>query len=285
MALTDSNELKKILDTHLDAPIRAWMEEKLDTIIATKSAKDLYLAYSLTANKIEEDKPLEYKEVSNLELRDYLKVQNASFLQVARIYLLSAALEGNRDYFRPKVANLIKLADTGELETFLKFLILLPDCKDYKSAAVEALRTNIATVFDAISADNPYPSRYFNDQQWNQMYLKAAFMQQDLSRILEVDERANADLARIISDYAHERWAASREVDPLFWRPVGSFLEDTLLKDMGRLLQSDNPLENQAGALCCFRSDRPKATALLDGHPDLRQKVAEKEITWENIMN
>jgi len=285
MAFTDSKALKSILEAHLDGSTNAWIQDKLDVIVNGKSAKDLYLAYSLLANKIEKDKKLDFKAVSNSKLSDYLRKKNATPLQVARIYLLSKTLEENKAYFQSKVANLIQVADKGELETFLKFLILLPGCEDYKPSAVEALRTNIATVFNAISAENTYPSKYFNDQQWNQMFLKAAFMQQDLSRILDIDERANADLARIISDYAHERWAASREVDPLFWRPVGGFLDDALLKDMERLLQSDNSVENRAGALCCHRSDHPEAKKLLEEHPDLQKEVAEGKITWQNLTD
>ncbi len=283
MGFTDTKELKSILDKTIDASTSAWMHAKLKAIIDATSAKDLYLTYSLLGDKIKSGKHLDFKTINNDNLSNYLSVQNANVLQIARIYLLSKVLEENSAYFQPKVANLIQVADTGELETFLKFLILLPDPENYEKVAVEALRTNIATVFDAISAENPYPSAYFNNHQWNQMYLKAAFMQQDLSRILDVDKRANKDLARIISDYAHERWAASRDVDPLFWRPVGSFLDDSILMDMERLLQSDDPAENRAGALCCFRSDTSEAAALLQKYPDLRDAVANEKITWSNL--
>ncbi|MGB7394988.1 MAG: EboA domain-containing protein [Pricia sp.] len=285
MAFTNTTELKFIVDSSIDSVARTWLKDKLETIIETLSAKELYLTYSLLASKVNTDNQLEIKGIGNSELKNYLSTHDANALQVSRMYLLSKVLNENEEYFRPKVVNLIQVADTGEMETFLKFLILLPNPENYKQAAVEALRTNIATVFDAISADNPYPAKYFNDQQWNQMYLKAAFMQQDLSRIQDVDDRANADLARIISDYAHERWAASRDVDPLFWRPVGAFLKGDLLKDMMRLLQSDDPSENRAGALCCFQSDNPEAKALLEKHPELRKKVADGTITWSKITN
>ena len=158
-------------------------------------------------------------------LNGYLKKQNAKLIEVARIYLLTKILVEKEAVFKAKVQNLIQVADISELETFLKYLIVLPNAENYHFAAVEALRTNITTVFDAIAMNNPYPKKYFNDQQWNQMYLKAAFMQRDLSEIIGVDERANKDLARIISDYAHERWAASRTIDPGFWRPVSNYLE------------------------------------------------------------
>ncbi len=283
MGLSDTKELQAILGKNLDSQTNDWIQEKLDTIISSTSAKDLYLTYSLLATKINSDRPLDTNSLENDQLRNYLMVQKANTLQIARMYLLAKVLEAKPSYFQPKVANLIQVADTKELETFLKFLVLLPEAEYYKGVAVEALRTNITTVFDAISAHNPYPAKYFNDQQWNQMYLKAAFMQQDLSLILDVDNRANADLARIISDYAHERWAASRNVDPMFWRPVGGFITEGLLKDMERLLESDDPAENRAGALCCFRSDHPEATELLKKYPDLQKKAANNTITWSNL--
>ncbi len=175
------------------------------------------------------------------------------------------------------------MADTRELETFLRYLVLLPKPDFFRNTAVEALRTNIATIFDAISMENPYPAKYFNDQQWNQMYLKAAFMERDLSKIQSIDERANKDLARIISDYAHERWAASRKIDPMFWRPVSKFIDDVLLADMERLLASDNSAENRAGALCCFHSENEKAQALLDDYPVIKDEIASEKINWNTL--
>jgi hypothetical protein len=115
------------------------------------------------------------------------------------------------------------------------------------------------------------------------MYLKAAFMQRDLSKIVDIDKRANKDLARIISDYAHERWSASRNIDPYFWRPVSQFLEGQLLLDMERLLNSDNVSEKKAGALCCYRSDNEKARELLKKYPDLLKQAESEKISWENI--
>lgn len=164
-----------------------------------------------------------------------------------------------------------------------KFLILLPNAGDYLNAAVEALRSNISTVFNAIALKNPYPATFFNEQQWNQMYLKAVFIESDLSKILSVDDRGNDDLSRIISDYAHERWAASRTINPLFWRPVSKSMNGQLLKDMQRLLSSESIVENEAGALCCYNSNDTDAKELLNGYPELLSKIEEGKLSWENI--
>lgn len=101
--------------------------------------------------------------------------------------------------------------------------------------------------------------------------------------IRDVDERANRELTRIISDYAHERWAASRTIDPQFWRPVTGFLDDGLLKDMKRLLQSKDPIEQRAGALCCYFSDAPKAKELLAGHQSLVEEIKSKKLNWNTL--
>ena len=282
--LDTSKQLSKILGDSVPEEAHTWIENKLDLIIKSKSAKELYLSYSLIAGKIDPAKKPRIQRI-NQELEEYLISQNANLLQIARIYLLIRVIESDKAYFSMKVANLIQVADTGELETFLKFLILLPNAGDYNQVGVEALRTNIGIIFDAIALKNPYPAIYFNDQQWNQMYLKAAFMQRNLEEIVDVEKRANSDLVRIISDYAHERWAASRDIDPMFWRPVTGFLEGVLLQDMDHLFKSKDKIENLAAALCCYYSNQPEAIKLLDKYPDLKEKVANKAVTWENLKN
>jgi hypothetical protein len=257
-----------------------WLDQRLESIHSEKSSRALYLTYSLLASKV----PSGATTISSQdEVTDYLRLHSATKIQIARIYLLARVLENDREFFSPKVAKLIEVADTSELVTFLRFLPLLPNSEDFKNSAVEALRTNIAVVFDAIALNNPYPALYFNDQQWNQMYLKAAFMQRDLSKINDIDTRANEDLSRIISDYAHERWAASRPVDPLFWRPVSPFLEGQILGDMERLIQSDDTRENMAGALCCYHSDKQSAMDLLKKYPKLLEGLQNNTISWNTI--
>ena len=260
----------------------AWLKDKIEKMAGNKSSKDLFMTYSLLNVKFSALKPISFEDLDN-DSSLYFNAHKANILQVARIYLLSEVLSQDIEFYTPKVANIIQVADTGELETFLKYLVLLPNPEAYKQTAVEALRTNIAIIFDAISLNNPYPAKYFNDQQWNQMYLKAAFMERDLSQIESVDERANEDLTRIISDYAHERWAASRKIDPMFWRPVSKFLNEELLNDMNTLLESEDVIENKSGALCCYYSENDKAIALLNNKPELKHKVADGQINWNTI--
>jgi len=278
----NQEDIQNILIKYGNAESVAWLKGKIEKLADDKSSKDLFMTYSLLNVKFEGVEPISFESQDSASAR-YFSAHSANILQVARIYLLSEVIRQDEEYYTPKVANIIQVADTSELETFLKYLILLPNPEAYKQTAVEALRTNIATIFDAISLNNPYPARFFNDQQWNQMFLKAAFMERDLSQIEAVDERANQDLTRIISDYAHERWAAGRKIDPLFWRPVSKFLNEELLNDMKKLLNSEDVIENNAGALCCYLSENDKAMALLNSKPELKHKIADGQITWNTI--
>ena len=275
-------DIQNILNTYGAPDSVAWLKGKIESLKENKSSKDLFMTYSLLNVKFDAANVISFDALDTTSSR-YLSGHKATLLQVSRIYFLAEVLSQDIEFYTPKVANIIQVADTGELETFLKYLVLLPNPEAYKQTAVEALRTNIATIFDAISLNNPYPAEYFNDQQWNQMFLKAAFMERDLSQIASIDERANEDLARIISDYAHERWAAGRKIDPLFWRPVSKFLNEQLLGDMKTLLNSDDVVENLAGALCCYYSENEKALALLNGKPELKHKIADGHTTWNTI--
>tara|TARA_R110002167_G_scaffold37529_4_gene117617 strand:+ start:3051 stop:3908 length:858 start_codon:yes stop_codon:yes gene_type:complete len=277
-------QLSAIIRENIDEETQTWLEAKIAEIIDEGSKRQLYLTYSLLASKIKTQGSL-ILPVTDPELKGYLGNQNASLLQLARIYLLIKVLEANSTLFTPMVSEIIQVADTSELVTFLKFLILLPKPENFIHPAVDALRTNISTVFDAIALHNPYPARYFDEDQWNQMFLKTAFMQGDLSAIMEIDKRANKKLTRIISDYAHERWAASRDIDPYFWRPVARFLDAKLLIDMRRLLESSNAIENKAAALCCYKSENPEAKKLLESFPGLQEQILQNKISWETLKD
>ncbi|NJB35033.1 MULTISPECIES: EboA domain-containing protein [Flavobacteriaceae] len=258
-----------------------WLQTAIAEVVATQNKQKLYIAYSLCATKIHAETVKEY-DIFPGDKASWLSSQEINFLELSRIVLLRSILEAEPK-MEGAVQKLIQVADITELETFLKFLVLLPKPENYKFVAVEALRTNIATVFNAISQNNPYPSAYFTSAEYNQMYLKSAFMQQDLTKIIGVDEMANADLARIISDYAHERWAASRTIDPAFWRPVSNFLDGTLIDDIERLFKSKDAKERRAATLVCYHSKKKAAQQLLQINIEYLEEAKNGTLTWQNL--
>ena len=102
--------------------------------------------------------------------------------------------------------------DTREQQSWMRAVSLLPDAERYLPVVIDACRTNILPLFEAIACNNPYPSRYFPERNFNQVVLKALFNSVALARIQGLAGRANPELARMATDYAAERSAAGRSI-------------------------------------------------------------------------
>jgi hypothetical protein len=103
-------------------------------------------------------------------------------------------------------------ADSRERQAVLRALPLLPDARRFVPLAVEACRTSVQTVFEAIACENPFPARELAEPSFNQMVLKAMFNGVALRRIVGLEGRLGSELARMATDYAAERRAAGRTV-------------------------------------------------------------------------
>jgi hypothetical protein len=262
-----------------------WLKKRQQEIKEKSRDRTFYLTFSAIPRYLGK-KPIPFtnKTLEQAgELREGFNPSTWTVDRAARIWLLFDLPHEDADTFVQKVEMLFDTADMGELVALYSSLPLLPYPEHFTKRAAEGVRTNMTVVFDAIALDNPYPADYLDQGAWNQMVLKAAFMDRPIHRIYGLQQRANPELAQIISDYAHERWAAGRVVSPEFWRPVGPFVDATILQDIRRLFQSDNPLQREAAALVCADSDSADALALLDQHPALKDKINQGAINWEQL--
>jgi hypothetical protein len=102
--------------------------------------------------------------------------------------------------------------DAAEQQSWLRAIALLPSPSQFTPLAIDACRTNIQPVFQAVACENPFPAAHFPERNFNQMILKALFNDVALSRIVGLRDRLNSELARMAGDYAAERRAAGRSV-------------------------------------------------------------------------
>lgn len=84
------------------------------------------------------------------------------------------------------------------------------DAELYKENVVHACRTNSTPVHSAISQGNPYPAKYFDDQEFKQLTIKTIFMGLDFEQIINLEDRFNGELGQSLTDFFEERRAAGR---------------------------------------------------------------------------
>jgi hypothetical protein len=178
---------------------------------------------------------------------------------------------------------LFETADMYEHQALFAALPLMPFQEDLIPRAIDGLRTNISLVFDAIALNNPFPAKYFPEANWNQMVLKAIFMQRPLYRIQGLEGRRNLALAAIARDFAHERWAAGREVMPEIWRLVAPFVNEMYLEDLKKTLATGDDLQVKAALLTLRESAFTEAKSLLESYPDQVAALDMDAIAWESI--
>ncbi|MDB5157632.1 MAG: hypothetical protein JWR50_2339 [Mucilaginibacter sp.] len=203
--------------------------------------------------------------------------------RLGRAYLLlNVDAADKAEYFRV-IEALFLAAEMGELVALYSTLPLLAYPEIWVKRCSEGIRSNIGIVLEAIMYHNPYPAQNLDQSAWNQLVLKAFFTDKQIGKITGIDTRANKELAYILSDYAHERWAAKREVNPSLWRLVGPFIDDKLFEDVKRLFDDGNLVDRKAGALAISQSNYPPAKTLLNKYPELATAIDKENLSWDTF--
>lgn len=122
--------------------------------------------------------------------------------------------------------DLRRTADAGEMIALYRGLPLYPAPEAMDFEVGEGLRSNLKPVFEAIAHRNPFARDVFDEHRWNHMILKALFIDVALAPVTGLKQRANPELARILVDFARERWAAGRALAPEHWISVAPFRND-----------------------------------------------------------
>lgn len=206
-----------------------------------------------------------------------------SLVRLSRVWLLTQLDSSDKESYIKNVETLFDTAEMNELVALYSALPLLSYPDQWLFRATDAVRSNMGFVFDAIALHNPFPAEYFNESAWNQLVLKTIFNDKPIHFIEGLENRMNKNLAMILSDFAHERWAAGRSVAPQVWRLASKFMNETLVSDMQYLFKSAFTANQQAAAIASFESNYPPALKLLSNYPELEISVGSGELTWANL--
>lgn len=223
------------------------------------------------------------EEQSIMEIKPGWSLYGWTADRLCRVCFLMNLDSLDKDRYFKTIENLFLAAEMTELAALYSSLPVLAYPEIWKMRCAEGIRSNIGIVLEAIMYNNPYPAKYLDDKAWNQLVMKAFFTEKDIKRIYGFDERANAELATILSDYAHERWAAGRSVNPFLWRSTAKFIDARLKNDLEKVLAEGDMQEKQAAALTIQSSNSDEAKKLLSNYSDLVSSIEKKELTWDQI--
>src|SRR5690606_6601079 len=176
-----------------------------------------------------------------------LIVQGWTTVRLARVWVLACIPKLDETNYMQLIERLFKYGDMEELAALYSGLSIyhypeawLPRCK-------EGIRSNIGHVRHAVMVNNAYPAYYLDEDAWNQLVLKAFFTEEDIPHIIGLKRRNNMRLAHALTDYAYERHAAQREINPMLWILVGPFMDDRAFELMRHVMgESKRAFEQQA---------------------------------------
>jgi hypothetical protein len=272
--------LASIIKNNVPPESYAWLSEKVTSINNAVQFNSIFVMLPRKTGKA----PIKISKDQTDKLskiRPNLSIEGWAIDRLARVWLLMHASTSDSEKYFGSIENLFLAAEVNELVALYSALPVLAYPDKWAARCSEGIRNNIADVLKAIMCNNPYPSENLNEAAWNQMVLKAFFTEKPVNEIIGLDDRANERLARTLSDYAHERWAAHRPVNPLLWRCVGPFINEQILPDIEKLISSENVVDNEAAALAIYYSTFAPAKKLLSDK--YRKEIEHGTLSWNKI--
>lgn len=274
-----------IINRNVTPDAYKWLEEKAILIREEKGSTQLNLSFAAIPRKTgrqfikitgDERKTIE-------SLHEGFSIDEWTVDRICRLWLLMQINASDKNVYCYKIENLFIAAEMNELAALYSCLFFFAYQEEWQERCAEGIRSNIGTVLEAIMYNNPYPFKYLGDLPWNQLVMKAFFTEKNVNRIIGLDERANKELALILIDYANERWAAHRTVNPQLWRLVGKFIDESNFKNIEKAFKSSNTKEKEAAALACFQSNYTPAKNLVNSNPDLKSAILENKLNWKTL--
>ncbi|CAL9377555.1 hypothetical protein SUDANB145_01000 [Streptomyces sp. enrichment culture] len=187
-ATTPPADLRAALTARLDPDARRWLDQALDEAGAHPGGHGPISAWEL-------------------RLAEAGRRCGPAHADAARVLILHAARAG-----ADALARVYHQGTADERRAVLYALPHLVTGADALPLVEDALRTNDTRLLAA--AVGPYAARHLDDHQWRHAVLKCLFTDVGVAHVAELDRRArgDAELARMLADYAAERTAAGRRV-------------------------------------------------------------------------
>ena len=212
--MTLEDTLHRAVHARCSEPAARWFAEALET--AARGSDEQLLARYTAASRQVGTAPLNVTgSPAAAPGFEATTVAHWTLADAARTSLLLArAATADPAAFAALAVQHFEHGDTGEQLSWLRGVGFLPQPERFLPLVVDACRTNIVPLFEAVACENAFPALYFPEHNLNHLVMKALFNNVRLARIVGLGPRLNAELARMATDFAAERRAAGRSVPP-----------------------------------------------------------------------
>jgi len=244
MLSANTHSLQAWAKHQLEPNLNDWMLEQVQKII-TKPQLHFFTSLSLAARKtVTPLKQAPVFQLSQPKLEWEAKAWNSRTLVRAILCLNAYEILG-----QAMIEEAFSTADLNESIDLYQIIPLFPSNPERTLRALEGLRSSASVVFNAVAHYNPLPLE-FDEAAWNQMILKALFIDSALSPIIHLEAHWNRNLSNMLSDYAEERISAKRPVPLELWRCISSTLSDRHQNMIASQWHNENQNIRSALRLC-----------------------------------
>ncbi|MCV6590995.1 MAG: EboA domain-containing protein [Marinobacterium sp.] len=130
---------------------------------------------------------------------------------LVRLVLLQKSLTSAAGQRETLIREIYRLSGNNEKYLLARGLSILDAEGALLDIALDMGRTNDENLLAALVQNNPYPARFYTEDQFNRLVLKAAFYNLDLGLIDKLDKRINPELIELCNDFIDEQDNAGRD--------------------------------------------------------------------------
>jgi hypothetical protein len=239
------------LTARLPTETRRWLESARAEIAAGATDERFCILLSTASRHVARGPlvPTPEERCKAWGVLDGFDPERWTLLETARVALVLAHPRMDSPGGVRAIEEAFRYTDVGEACSLYRSLAHLPAPERFVWRAGEGCRSSLQAVYEAAACDTPYPFRYFDPIAWRQCVLKGLFVGAPLRRIFGLEQRLDAELARMALDFAEERRSAARPVPPDLWLCLGAHGGERGQASLALEL-AEGPPDGRIGAVC-----------------------------------
>lgn len=219
-----------------------WLQSAIGGIKASQDVVNDLLKFSAGARRVlGQDKLARGAKTEIVGDGVALPISHWTTADAGRALLILQALLSASELSDLIVRSYFEQGDESEIAIIVRVVNLLENAERYKFYVREVGRTNSKPLYAALAQHNPYPARFYDDHEFNQLVLKALFIGIGIDTVIGLRDRANAELSKMCEDYIDERLAAGRTIPPDIWLALEPFASENGMNLIKQHLRADTP--------------------------------------------